>query len=45
VRRHACDLGGGSTDLGQWRDAEIEQVMRKGVDRHGRQLMPPKKMT
>ena len=29
------------TGLGQWSDAEIEQAIRKGVDRHGRQLMPP----
>ena len=29
------------TGLGQWSDAEIEQAIRKGVDRHGRTLMPP----
>lgn len=29
------------TGLGQWSDAEIEQAIRKGVDRHGRKLMPP----
>lgn len=29
------------TGLGQWSDAEIEQAIRRGVDRHGRQLMPP----
>jgi len=27
--------------LGQWSNAEIEQAIRKGVDRHGRRLMPP----
>jgi mono/diheme cytochrome c family protein len=29
------------TGLGQWSDAEIERAIRKGIDRHGRQLMPP----
>lgn len=29
------------TGLGQWSDAEIERAIRMGVDRHGRQLMPP----
>jgi len=29
------------TGLGQWSDAEIEQAIRKGIDRHGRKLMPP----
>ena len=27
--------------LGKWSDAEIEQAIRNGVDRDGRQLMPP----